>query len=126
MMNKMPAIPVQRHHEHAEFGEYGRIRARLSGEMVQLLAQSLAPGREEVRGVLVRLRTRLGCSRALLAAVLGVDTATLRRWEDGRRNPSAATRRLIWLCDGLLVSPGKLRDVESLLTWSRQPGGATP
>ncbi|HAH46688.1 MAG TPA: hypothetical protein DCM07_17890 [Planctomycetaceae bacterium] len=41
------------------------------------------------------LRTRAGMSQAVFARMLSVSTKTLQSWEQGLRDPSAASRRLI-------------------------------
>lgn len=41
------------------------------------------------------LRTQAGMSQAVFARMLSVSTKTLQSWEQGLRDPSAASRRLI-------------------------------
>jgi len=42
------------------------------------------------------LRTALGWTQARLAAELGVDPASVWRWEHGRANPQRVIWRLLW------------------------------
>ena len=46
---------------------------------------------------LMALRLSADLSPAVFAGILNVSTGTLRNWEQGRRKPSAAVRRLIHL-----------------------------
>ncbi len=41
------------------------------------------------------VRARLGLSQPAFAAVLGISVATLRNWEQGRRQPTGAARILL-------------------------------
>jgi len=63
---------------------------------------------QQCQEALRRMRTRAGISQGHLAALLGIDTTTLRRWEEGRRNPSAAARRLIQLVETLHFHPDRI------------------
>ena len=58
--------------------------------------------------MLLEMRSKAGLNQGELAGLLGVDTSTLRRWEEGRRNPSSAARRLIELIDLLYFEPHRL------------------
>ena len=58
--------------------------------------------------MLLEMRSKAGLNQGELAGLLGVDTSTLRRWEEGRRNPSSAARRLIALIDLLYFEPHRL------------------
>lgn len=42
-----------------------------------------------------RVRKKLGISQGVLAAVLNVSVATVQSWEQGRRRPEGAARRLV-------------------------------
>lgn len=48
-------------------------------------------GRNEVKAV----RSRLGLSQNRFAALLGVSSATLKNWEQGRRRPTGAAKVLL-------------------------------
>ena len=41
------------------------------------------------------VRARLGLSQSKFAALLGISSATLKNWEQGRRQPSGAARVLL-------------------------------
>lgn len=53
------------------------------------------PQRIDVRGV----RARLGLSQAAFAARFGVSPATVRNWEQGRRQPEGPARVLLTIID---------------------------
>jgi DNA-binding transcriptional regulator YiaG len=95
------------------------VGAALSGRAQVSLARALAPG-PATRELLFRLRKDFPYSRAHLAAFLGVGESTLKSWETGRRNPSHAAQRCIWLLDNLLRE-NKLTDLMELVTWKRIP-----
>jgi hypothetical protein len=63
--------------------------------MVEGLAKLNAPSPEDVRRMLAEIRQRCPLPRAAIAAHLGIPAGTLRRWEDGTRVPTLASRRLI-------------------------------
>ena len=68
--------------------------------------------------MLLEMRTRLRWSQEFAASVLGVPLATLRKWEDGTRNPSGAARKLIWLLhDSLLDGPRKAFNAWDCAMW---------
>lgn len=78
----------------------------------------------QTRGKLLEIREKLGWSRTFCAAVLGVPSGTLRRWEVGTRLPSAAARRLIWIIHTAMTSPQKLAHgggLADLLSWGAGP-----
>ena len=62
---------------------------------MELFVRRLDPQtkRQECRHMLLEMRSKAGLNQGELAGLLGVDTSTLRRWEEGRRNPSSAARR---------------------------------
>jgi DNA-binding transcriptional regulator YiaG len=68
---------------------------------------------------LLTMRQKLRWSRAMLAAYMGVSRETLRRWEDGERNPNGAARRLIWLINELAFHPKQLKSAMDLIFWGR-------
>jgi putative transcriptional regulator len=57
-------------------------------------ASRIAEGREGTPDV-VALRARFQLSQAKFAALLGISTATLRNWEQGRRAPEGPARVLL-------------------------------
>jgi len=89
----------------------------LPGDTYEALERGLAPGAEEIRLTLIRLREKLGWSRPGMAAFFGVNRSVLRRWETGDRRPSGAARRLIWLLNILAFEPGKLKNAMDLILW---------
>jgi DNA-binding transcriptional regulator YiaG len=91
----------------------------LPGDTYEMLERSLAPSAEEVRGILLRLRSELNWPRSALAAFLGVSRDVVRRWETGERNASGAARRLIWLLNLLVRHPEKLTNGLDLIVWGK-------
>lgn len=91
----------------------------LPGDLYEGLERSLAPSAEDVRGILVRLRSELRWPRSALAAFLGVSRDVVRRWETGERNPSGSARRLIWLLNLLVRHPEKLKNGMDLIFWCK-------
>jgi DNA-binding transcriptional regulator YiaG len=96
----------------------GEIYTTQSGALATSVAKVLGPTAEESRQTLLRLRRRLRWSRGQMAAMLGISIWTLRRWEEGARNPSRAARRLIWIVEGLLFKPERFRDPMGMIVWS--------
>jgi len=90
---------------------------RLPGNAWKLIEEANAPTVKEFRLGLLGLRARLGWSRSMLSAFLGVGKDTLRRWESGERNPSGAARRLIWLVGRLVGGSAQARDGLDLVFW---------
>ena len=94
------------------------LHPNLSGRAINEMARLFAPDREAVRGMLVKLRHHWRWSEDFAAAVLGFPTVTLRKWENGERNPSGAARKLIWfLYDTLSGSPRRVGNVWDLAVW---------
>ena len=91
----------------------------IPGETCVQFAKLSGPTPEETREMIFELREVTAWSRAHLAGMLGVGNDTLRRWEDGTRNPSRAAKRLIWLVHTLLTDARKLKDGFTVLTWGR-------
>ena len=65
--------------------------ARLVGASGRRHAQSQADGIVDVRAV----RALTGLSQAKFAELLGIELATLRNWEQGRRLPTGPARALL-------------------------------
>jgi putative transcriptional regulator len=60
--------------------------------------KTLKPGRVfhvEPHNEIGKVRAALGLSQGKFATLLGISTATLQNWEQGRRNPSGAARVLL-------------------------------
>ena len=67
------------------------------------------PGAKPDFGMRVRqLREALGLSQAEFARRYGLDLATLRGWEQGRRKPDTANRTLL---EAIEVSPGIMANI---------------
>jgi putative transcriptional regulator len=45
------------------------------------------------------LRAKLQLSQAVLANLLNISPSTVRKWEQGEKNPSGASLKLLWLLD---------------------------
>lgn len=97
----------------------GDIVVTLSGESGLRLAKLLAPTLEDTAVMLRMLRQRMKLSQAALGAVLGVPKHTLRRWEQGTRNPSGAARRLIWVMWRSQLELGLPDDLLGWVSWLR-------
>jgi putative transcriptional regulator len=55
-----------------------------------------------------RARMKIGLSQAQFAELLGVSIRTLQQWEQGRREPSGASKTLIRIAD---MKPEVLKEV---------------
>ena len=54
------------------------------------------------------IRLQMGCSQPVFAAVLSTSVDTIRSWEQGRREPDGASRRLLQIAErnpGALLPP---------------------
>ena len=75
-----------------------RIRRRRLERLERLarLAGLNPPARPPVDGIDVRaIRAVTGLSQAKFAELLSIEVATLRNWEQGRRDPTGAARALL-------------------------------
>ena len=75
-----------------------RIRRRRIERLERLarLAGLNPPARPPVDGIDVRaIRAVTGLSQAKFAELLSIEVATLRNWEQGRRDPTGAARALL-------------------------------
>ncbi len=81
---------------------------KVPGWVCSFIGFAIKPSPAECRQMLLEMREKAGLNQGELAALLGVDTSTLRRWEEGRRNPSSAARRLIELVARLYFEPHRL------------------
>jgi putative transcriptional regulator len=75
---------------------------RAASRMFEVASRRTAPGRSprvvtDKRGIpdVGALRARFQLSQAKFAALLGISTATLRKWEQGRRVPEGPARVLL-------------------------------
>ena|SRR5436309_3198615 len=98
-------------------GENGEVFISCPGEHALLMARLFGPGPDELRRMLRELRTRWSWPQALLAAVLGVPKPTLRRWEDGTRNPCGAAKKLIWLMHATCVKEEQFVNLYDIVSW---------
>jgi DNA-binding transcriptional regulator YiaG len=97
----------------------GDPNAAFPGKVYKNLERGYAPTAEECRRTLIELRKLLRWSRASLAAFLGVNEHSLRRWETGERQPARSARRLIWLADLLARDPDQIKTAFDLIVWGR-------
>jgi len=67
--------------------------------------------------MLERLYGFLG--RETLCAVLGLPVQTVRDWRSGRRVPSGAGYRAIWLTWCMCFHPERLATLHDIATWGR-------
>jgi len=66
-------------------------------EMDEIVRGERAPSREfHVDAIAIKqLRSKIGLSQPKFAALLHVDVATLRNWEQGRREPTGPAKALL-------------------------------
>ncbi len=77
----------------------------LPSSLIAEVAKSALPDAVETRRTLLRIRKERELTRGKLAALLGVDISTLRRWEDGKRRPCAPARRAVQLVERAFFRP---------------------
>lgn len=53
----------------------------------------------DAKSCVVRVRLKSGLSQTEYAAALGVSKRTLKQWEQGRRQPSEAAKRLLKIAE---------------------------
>ena len=97
----------------------GQVVRNLSGELTLQVAKLLKPSKMETRKTLLTLRRDLKLSRGQMAAILGVCKTTLRRWETGQRQPSAATQKLIWLIHNLCHPSRRAGNLLDIAMWGQ-------
>ncbi len=97
----------------------GQVVRNLSGELTLQVAKLLKPSKMETRKTLLTLRRDLKLSRGQMAAILGVCKTTLRRWENGQRQPSAATQKLIWLIHNLCHPSRRAGNLLDIAMWGQ-------
>ena len=71
------------------------IKAWKRGEKKLKVTEMILPAAKDVPSI----RTRLGLSQQAFAAFMGVSVATLRNWEQGRREPHGSARSLLLIAD---------------------------
>jgi putative transcriptional regulator len=81
------------------------MKKELFKELLESVSQAMAIERGEMRASrmfvvngksdVAKVRGKLGLSQDKFAALLGVSPATLRNWEQGRRQPSGAAKVLL-------------------------------
>jgi hypothetical protein len=57
--------------------------------------------------------------RRAVSPILGVPALTLEHWRMGKRKPSAAARKLVWLVWTLVFKPYSITTAFDLITWGR-------
>jgi DNA-binding transcriptional regulator YiaG len=83
---------------------------------------ALAPDIEAIRQMLIELRMKMKWPRHFAAVVLGVPASTLAKWETGKRNPSGAAKKLIFLLHALVVDESEeIRNCWDLAVWGKVP-----
>lgn len=118
-MDSQSDIPVNRFRGRGGLylGSDGRLYCHAAGEDCLLFSRLYRPSAERTRERLLDLRQRTGWSRATTAALLGVPKHTLRRWEEGKRQPCAAAHKLIWVMHALYTAPDELLTLENVILW---------
>jgi putative transcriptional regulator len=81
------------------------MRKELFDELLESVKQAAAIERGEMKPARVfvvnkkndvsNVRTKLGLSQNKFAALLGISSATLKNWEQGRRQPTGAAKVLL-------------------------------
>lgn len=83
----------------------------------QAISRLGTPDTPEVLKMLQELERVHGV--VLLAGLLGCPVAVLEHWLRGRRYPSGAAVRAVWLLWALTLHPERCRSVGDILTWGR-------
>lgn len=111
-------IPRAKPHQiEVYYATDGSVFFSVSGKVGQAMSRVWGPSSAETRQAILDLRRQMKWSRALLAAVMGISTDTLRRWEEGRRNPCASARKLIWVLHALFLDPVQLLNAGNIVRW---------
>ena len=118
-MDQTLEIPVNRLKPRVTINPDGQVVRNLSGELTLQVAKLLKPSKMETRKTLLTLRRDLKLSRGQMAAILGVCKTTLRRWENGQRQPSAATQKLIWLIHNLSCPSRRAGNLLDIAMWGQ-------
>lgn len=91
----------------------------VSGEQSQRITQFYRPSSNEIRKMLHEIRNSLRMSTSHFGMLLGVPLTTARAWLDGKRNPSGASPRLVWLMHTNLFHPEILQQTAAWMRWER-------
>jgi DNA-binding transcriptional regulator YiaG len=105
--------------------EHGDVLVAQSGEMGLKFANLYAPSPGVTRAMIRALREKKKWSQSTLAAILGVPRGTVRRWEDGTRNPCGAARKLIWIMYRAFTGKKLPDDLFHWVTWGQLLDGST-
>lgn len=90
-------------------------------DLLRLLWLRFAVSDTEFRRMLHKLEGALPEPYTICAA-LGVTLQSVRNWAEGRRKPSDAARKLVWLVYQSYFHPGRISDLQALCLW----GAYTP
>lgn len=85
------------------------------------LSDCFAPEPKKVRRMLLALRRHHRWSQRFAAAVFGVPITTMTKWESGKRNPSGAAAKFIFLLHALLVEKTTVKNCWDLAHWGKFP-----
>ena len=122
-MQKPPAIPRKPFRSRVYYGRDGEIVTAAPGAFGLRLAQAYCPSTDAIREMLLQIRRRRNWSQPAMAGVLGVPLHTLRKWEEGARNPSGAAKKLIWTVHALVFEPERLlQGLGYFITWGMVSG----
>ena len=101
----------------------GDFHPTLGAVGMQAIARVFAPEPREIVQMLKQLRAHHRWTRAFAAAVVGVNSSTVLKWEAGTRIPSGSAAKLIFLLFSQLVAKdNKVRNAWDLAAWGRLPG----
>lgn len=75
------------------------------------------PERKAYPDLIAQIRASMGLTPRQMACIFGVPHITIQFWESGRRVPTSAARRLIWLVHRLHFAPKSLRRADTWLRW---------
>ena len=93
-------------------------RFRSGGALALRLSRLSEPSAAESLAMLRAFREHSKLSVAAVGALLGASYASARAWCSGRRTPSRAARRSIWLLHRLSVRPDAPLGLDDWMTWN--------
>jgi DNA-binding transcriptional regulator YiaG len=90
-----------------------------SGDTLQTFSQFFRPRPSELRRMLHQVRDHHRESLSACAIRYGVSRSTIIKWASGRRAPSGAAARIIWIVWTAAFNPDAISDYFSWAVWQR-------